>query len=104
MNDSAAVPAPIEPDMIIPDETDAKVPSPDDVAAKVTHDEYLPELPTHQSELPEASRQPHVAVIPVATNEFRITLDGRAIGHALAPHEAPIVKSWMESVVAEGSV
>jgi hypothetical protein len=47
---------------------------------------------------------PKVAVVPVATNEFRITLDGRAIGHALAPHEAPIVKSWMESVVAEGGV
>ena len=85
------------------------------VAAQVTPQDvptdpttYVPEqvatLNVRQSPDEPASVGPKVAVVPVATNEFRITLDGRAIGHALAPHEAPIVKSWMESVVAEGGV
>lgn len=49
------------------------------------------------------SPSPKVGVITAAANEFRITLDGRAIGRVLTPHEAPVVKSWMESVIAEGN-
>jgi hypothetical protein len=105
-NDVFALSAtPVDPTTYVP-EQDATLrvqQSPDESPALQSR-EIIPDVSVGQQAQVQSGMTPTVAVTSVAPNEFRITLDGRQIGRSLTPHEAPVVKSWMESVLADGGV
>lgn len=46
-------------------------------------------------------RVPSVSCVSVAPNEFRIAIDGRAIGKTLGPQDSATVRAWVESTFVD---